>query len=132
MERKRASWAASWPLPTRRGPGWNARRRGRGAAIPGAESLAATSPATGRGIADPTPFTGSVDENGLRALAGSPHVGNLPKLSLQGNSLTPAGVAALLASPNLGQLRELSLSGCEIRPPGLKAFLSPSALRNLR
>lgn len=52
----------------------------------------------------------SIDDAGVRLLAGSANVANLTRLILSGNPITAEGVRSLAGSPYLGNLRSLSLS----------------------
>ena len=94
----------------------------------GAEALAA-SPYLTR-LAKLTLYLNGISDAGVRALAASPTLANLVGLKLHGNYLiTDAGVKALAASPHLARLQTLWLGG--VGAPGARALAASPALAGL-
>jgi hypothetical protein len=67
---------------------------------------------------------GTLREEGVLALAGSPHLTRVRTLELAGVELTAAGARALAESPALPRLASLNLAGNEIGAEGLRALLT--------
>jgi len=67
----------------------------------------------------------------VKAIASSPHFGELESLDLRGNPIGDLGLQALAAFPHLSRLRELNLAECEIGNDGLLALLRTKHLPRL-
>lgn len=69
---------------------------------------------------------GSVDDDGLAALARWPGLAHVSSLHLRGNAVSLEGLAVLLGSPHLLRLRRLNLSGCHVDGDALAALAASS------
>jgi hypothetical protein len=68
---------------------------------------------------------------GAEALAGSPHLGNLVELTLEGQRIGDAGAVALARSDRLPRLRRLYLGGNGITRAGAEALAASPLARGL-
>lgn len=72
-----------------------------------------------------------IGDEGLAALAASPHVGELLELDVMGNGITAEGIAALVAAPLMPHLHALNLSCNAIGPEGAKHLFGSPHCRTL-
>ena len=78
-------------------------------------------------------FSNQIGADGARALTGAAFLASLEDLDLSYHDhFGDAGARALAASPHLSNLIRLSLNCCQIGPPGLQALLESPHLRNLQ
>lgn len=73
-----------------------------------------------------------LDDDELKLLLESPHVGELLELNLQANSLTAASARLIARSDKLSKLRSLNLSRNRISRSGLNALGKSQVLANLK
>jgi uncharacterized protein (TIGR02996 family) len=94
---------------------------------PGEAQVLASSPFLGRllhlSLASSLQVGGPrIGDDGLAALAGSPHLARLRSLWLNSNEITGLGLAILGQSPHLAQLASLELGGNDIGLAGVQAL----------
>jgi uncharacterized protein (TIGR02996 family) len=73
-----------------------------------------------------------ITDEGVAALARSPHLGRLTALGLSGNAVTDAGIQELASSPYLCRLTTLTLSGNPIGDEGAEMLARSPNLANLK
>src|SRR5262249_49081824 len=74
----------------------------------------------------------SINEELVRELASSPHLGHLSGLQLSAHRIGTAGASALASSPHLRNLTTLDLSGNDIGDEGARVLAASPSLSNLR
>ena len=71
------------------------------------------------------------DEDGVEALAASPLMAGLKRLSLRSNPIEPGGAEAIAGTPNSRNLRHLDLMSTDLGPSGARALAASPHLELL-